>query len=130
MGFTDRQRGKQVAFMHWIKRLIRTVTGPLTARAGGTRALATPVDYGINRVSVCATAADSLQLPAWIQGGEVLIVNDGAAAAQVFGKNGTTDTIDGVATATGVVLTNATRCWYYCDNVAGAWLSFKGTKSS
>lgn len=130
MGYTDRQRGKQVAFMHWIKRFLRTTIGPLTAHAGGGRAAATQLDYGINHVTVCATAADSVQLPNWLIGCEVLVINDGAAAAQVFGKNGTTDTIDGVATATGVPLTNATRCWYYASEAAGAWLSVKGTKSS
>lgn len=130
MGFTDRARGKQIAAQLWIKRLIRSNAGPLTAFAGGGRTNATALGYGINRISVCATAADSVQLPAWIPGAEVIVVNDGAAAAQVFGKTGSTDTIDGIATATGVPLTNATRCAYYGDSATGSWLSLKGTKSS
>ena len=130
MGFTNRNRGKTIYAWLWARLFVRSTFGPLTARAGGGRALATALSYGINRVAVSATAADSVQLPSWVQGAEVLVINDGVASTQVFGKNGTTDTIDGIATGTGVPLAAATRCWYYAGDVAGAWLSVKGTKSS
>src|SRR5580765_4637289 len=85
----------------------------ITATAGGTKAAARLLKATINQLSVVATNTDSVKLPANPQPGNVVfIANDGAAVAQVFGSNN--DTIDGVATATGVALTNATRCFYIC----------------
>lgn len=127
MGFTNRSRGKDMFAWLWAKIFIRSVTNTITAFAGGGKASATQLGYGINRISVCATAADSVLMPPAILGVEVIIIHDGAAAAQVFGKG--TDTIDAVVTATGVVLTNAKRCAYYC-HVAGAWTSNMGVKSA
>lgn len=63
-------------------------------------------------VNVIATAAAStgVSLPAGrYVGQECYIYNDGANPAQVYGVIGGTDTIDGVAGATGVALTNARR---------------------
>ncbi len=108
----------------------------ITATASGTKVTAFVLRATINQVSVCATAADSLKLPANPQPGNmVFIANDGAAAAQVFGSN--SDTIDGVATATGVVLTNALRCIYFCASVTRVsgvnianWVSQAGAKSN
>lgn len=128
MGYVSRSRGKEVAAWIWARLFVRSAFDTITAHAGGGKANATQLNFGINRVSVCATAADSVLLPSWVQGAEVLVINDGAAAAQVFGKG--TDTIDAIVTATGVALTNATRCWYYASATAGAWQSFKGVKSS
>lgn len=122
MGIIGRQKGKYV-----VESLFRKNADGVTARAGGGKALATALAYGMNRITICATAADSVLLPRAADGAEVLVVNDGAAAAQVFG--GGTDTIDGIATGTGVVLTNARRTWFYCFT-DGAWQSFQGLKST
>lgn len=92
----------------------------ITAHAGGTKAAATVLTAQFNRITVCATSADSVLLPAAVVGRVVDVFNDGAAPAQVFGAG--TDTIDGVATGTGVVLTNAKRARYICF-AAGAWIS-------
>ena len=41
----------------------RSYAGTVTARAGGGRASATKLVAAINRITVCATAADSVALP-------------------------------------------------------------------
>lgn len=97
----------------------------LTAHTGGGQALATVLNYGLNRLAVCALANDSAQLPAATVGAMCWVANDGIAAAKIFGKNGNTDTIDGVAGATGVALTNAKRSFFHCLT-AGAWVSQTG----
>lgn len=109
-----------------------SVEDAITATAGGNQATARALLATINRLSVVATNNDSVKLPPGQVGMSVLIINDGAATAQVFGSG--SDTIDAVATATGVVLTNAKRCWYYCISVTAAgiaaWVSDMGIKSA
>lgn len=106
-----------------------TPTDGLTAHAGGGQASAIQLAYGWNRLSTVATLNDSVALPPAVVNARVLVVNDGAAAAKVFGKNGLTDTIDGTAGATGVALTNAKRCEYFCLT-AGKWVSLLGAVSA
>lgn len=111
---------------------INSVGDAITARAGGTKALATQLENQINRISVCATNGDSVLLPQGKVGLSVVVINDGAANAQVFGKG--TDTIDAIATATGVVLSATKRATYYCTSVSaagvGAWQSNMGIPSA
>lgn len=77
-----------------------TVTG-ITAFAGGGQGSATALTGIVNSVDTVATAADSVKLPAPTYAGQmVIIVNTTANACQVFGSG--TDTINAVATATGV----------------------------
>src|ERR1700748_615658 len=78
----------------------------ITAHAGGTKALAVQLDYGVSSLAVVATAADSVQLPYAFDGAVCFIEKNGVAAAQVFGAG--TDTINNVATATGVSQANNT----------------------
>jgi len=92
----------------------------ITAHAGGTKAAARALTAQLNRVTVCANADDSVLLPAAKAGRFVVIMNDGAAAARLFGAG--TDTIDGVATGTGVPLTNTKRAVFICF-ADGAWIS-------
>lgn len=108
-----------------------SIEDTITATASGTQATAYQLSARISRISVCATNADSVALPLGKVGLEVVVINDGAANAQVFGAG--TDTIDAIATATGVVLTAAKRCTYYCISVSsgvGAWVSNMGVKSA
>lgn len=99
----------------------------LTAFAGGGQTSATQLQLGINEVSVVATAADSVQLPACIAGAVVFVVNnDSADAMTVFGRLGRTDTINGTAGATGVSQANAARAWYVCFK-NGAWVTLRAT---
>lgn len=96
-----------------------TVTTGITAFAGGGQTSATQLTTAINRITTCATGADSVRLPQAIKGACVFVANDGAASCTVYGYG--TDTINGVATATGVALANAKKGIYVCY-ADGAWL--------
>jgi len=96
------------------------VEDTLTAHAGGTQAaaLALSAVKNFHRISVCATAADSVKLPASTAGQIHFIRNDGVASAQVFGSG--TETINGIATATGVALPANRGALFVCTTV-GNW---------
>lgn len=99
----------------------------LTAQADGTKAAATVLGYGVNTITTVAGAADSVLLPYAYPGAVVVIANTVATAIQVFGKG--TDTVDGVATATGIDQAASARAIYFGvagegdGSDAGAWLS-------
>lgn len=100
-----------------------TLTGvedTLTAHAGGTKAaaLALSATKNFHRVSVCATEGDSVLLPAATVGQSHFVRNDGAAPMKVYGAG--TDTINGIATATGVQQSHASGALYECLT-AGEW---------
>lgn len=96
-----------------------TVTG-ITAKAGGTQN-GTVLTAANNYISVCATAADSVVLPAEAPvGAQVFIRNDGAQAARVYAV--TPGTINGVATGTGVTLAAAASA-VYRQRVLGTWVT-------
>lgn len=97
----------------------------LTANAGGTQAaaLALSATKNLHRISVCATAGDSVALPAALAGQVHYIRNDGAAACQVYGT--TPDTINGIATATGISLPSGGGAWFVCTTAA-AWTTSPG----
>ena len=63
-------------------------TTGLTAKAGGGQSGATALTGNINRVTVCATAADSALLPAGLVGRKVSVYNAGAASCNVFPQTG------------------------------------------
>jgi len=92
----------------------------VTAHAGGTRAAATPLTSACNLIAVCATTADSVTLPPAMGGQVMWVSNGGAASAQVYAANGTTDTINGVAAATGVALA-AGKSQVFMSPIKGAW---------
>lgn len=99
-----------------------TATG-LTAHAGGGQASALLLTAQYNRVDTVATAADSVKLPApsYI-GQEVEIMNNaGVNSMQVFGSG--TDTINGVATGTGVAQAAGKFAMYKASSIgtAAAW---------
>jgi hypothetical protein len=93
----------------------------ITARAGGTQALATPIRSACTLIAVCATAADSVQLPPAVGGQIMWITNAGAASAQVFASPGP-DTINGIANGTGIALANG-KSTTLMSPLAGAWFS-------
>lgn len=110
-----------------------SVEDSITATAGGIQATAYQLSNMFNIITVCATNGDAVKLPDSNHVGmEITVVNDGAANAQVFGLG--SDTIDGVATATGVVLSAGKRCKYVVKTpratVAGKWVSNMGVKSA
>lgn len=93
-----------------------TATG-LTA-IGTTRANSLALTAEVNVIGTAA-ASTGVTLPAASSvgiGGSVIIFNDGANAIKVYGAG--SDTIDGVAAATGVTLTNALRCEFYVTAAA------------
>lgn len=98
---------------------VSAATG-LTAHAGGTQAAALALTSAINEISTVATAGDSVRLPASAAGMEIEITNSGVASMQVYGAG--TDTINGVATATGVAQLPGQSVVYTCA-VAGNWLA-------
>jgi hypothetical protein len=93
-----------------------TVTAFATGGQGSATALSSTV-YN-HRVTVCATAGDSVKLPAATVGQDHYVRNDGAASMQVYGQ--ATETIDGVASATGVAQAAGTGVFYVCTT-AGKW---------
>lgn len=92
----------------------------ITAAAGGGQANATPLTKQLNRVAIVATPGDSVLLPAAVAGMTISIVNDAANPMQVIGAG--TDTINGVAAATGVAQMQKSIVYYSCT-VAGAWVA-------
>lgn len=106
----------------------------LTAAADGLKADATQLGYGVNTVTTVAGAADSVLLPYAYPGAVVFVENAVATAMQVFGKG--TDTVDAVATGTGVAQGASKRCWYVGisgsgdGSDAGAWVSLVGAATT
>lgn len=104
---------------------VHGVEDSLTAHAGGTQAaaLALSATKDYHRISTCATAGDSISLPAATVGHAHFVRNDGAASCQVFGAS--TETINGIATATGIALPKGLGAWFVCTT-AGAWTTGLG----
>ena len=101
-----------------------SVATGLTAHAGGGQASALALTAQINSVDTVGTAADSVKLPAPSFVGQHVIVFNNAAAnsMQVFGSG--TDTINGVATATGVAQAAGKGATYVAltTGTAAKWL--------
>lgn len=100
----------------------------LTAHAGGGQASAQALDAtkSFHEVTTVGTAADSVKLPAATGSGNLHIVKNSAASnsLQVFGQS--TETIDGVASATGVAVA-AGKSRLLIDSAAGKWQSLLGS---
>lgn len=94
----------------------------LTAHAGGTQgaALALSATKSVHHITVCATNGDSVSLPVLAVGQIHTVINSGAATCQVYGAG--TSTINDVATATGVTLTNG-KAAQFIAVATGKWYS-------
>lgn len=99
----------------------------ITATAGGVQATAIPLkpQVSFHEVTTVATAADAVLLPPAIVGENHFVKNSGANAMQVFGSG--TDTIDSVATATGVSQLPGDAVIYVCM-VAGNYIRWGGVQ--
>jgi hypothetical protein len=99
----------------------KPVISGLVAHVGGGKANATVITnkQELIQIATVATTADSLLLPPAIPGHLLGISNEGANAAQIFGQG--TDTINLVATATGVSHPASTSAMYFCA-VRGNWV--------
>jgi hypothetical protein len=93
---------------------------PIVAFAGGGQTSATQITGQTAEVTTAANPGDSVKLPPSAPGLEILLINHGANAVQVYGFG--TDTIDGVATATGVSQMTFSLVIYSCP-VLGQWYS-------
>ena len=80
----------------------------------------------MNRITVCATAGDSVALPPAVGGQEIVVLNAGTGACQVFADASTSDTINGVAAGTGVSLATATAATFYAF-APGTWAWVKSS---
>lgn len=98
--------------------LAESATDTITAKASGTQTTATPLTTELNRITVVATTGDAVLLPASQPGLTIIVTNHGANPCQVYGAG--TDTIDDVATATGVQQMASSMVIYSCYT-AGAW---------
>lgn len=97
-------------------------TAAVTAAAGGGQTNATQLTGVMANVTTVATAADSVKLPLAQAGMVFLLQNsDAADSMQVFGAG--TDTINGVATATGVAQAAGKSALYFAvtSAPAGKW---------
>jgi len=90
----------------------------ITAAAGGGQANAYPLNAQTNRITVVATAGDSVMLPPAVLGYEISIINAASKPVQVFGVG--TDTVNGVAAATGVSQMALSTVIYSCGS-PGLW---------
>lgn len=90
----------------------------ITATAGGGQANAFQITSQTARVSTVATLGDSIQLPPSAPGLELLIINHGANAMQVFGNG--TDVVDDQGATTGVSQMANSLVIYSCAT-AGKW---------
>lgn len=90
----------------------------ITAFATGGQSGATQLTAVMNRVSVCATAGDSVKLPVSTPGLEILVQNDGATGCDVFGQTG--DFIGTQAVNTALRVPPGSLCTFACY-VAGTW---------
>jgi predicted glycosyltransferase len=93
---------------------------PIVAKAGGGQTGATQLTSEICRVTTVATAGDSVMLPPAVPGLDIMVINHGAKAMQVYGSG--TDTINDIATATGVSQMVNSMVIYVCT-IAGKWYS-------
>jgi hypothetical protein len=95
-----------------------SATNAITAFATGGQTSAVAITTDFARVTVCATAGDSVKLPTATAGREVCLVNVGAAAADVFPATG--DAINNLAVNLAVRQKTGSTVWYTC-HVAGTW---------
>lgn len=99
----------------------------ITAHSGGGQSSAVALSAVINVVTTVAAAGDSVKLPVSNPGMEITVVNSGANALQIYGAG--TDTINGVATATGIPQAAGAVVTYRCV-AAGNWVSNQTTKGT
>lgn len=93
----------------------------ITAFAGGGQGSATQLAKGINRVTVVATAGDSVKLPVSVAGMHVVVINaDSADAMDVFPATG--EAINALSANTAISVAANKTIAFFCA-VAGTWNS-------
>lgn len=100
--------------------IIRGSANAITAFATGGQGSATALTKDINSITVCATANDSVKLPAAVAGRMVQVSNLGASAAAVFPASG--ELIDALGANASVSLAVGGSIIFTCA-VTGSWKS-------
>ena len=95
-----------------------TITASTTQTQAGAYQLTAP----LSRVTVSASAGNAVALPKANLGLEYTIINDGANAIQVYGNAAAADTINSIATATGISQPAGTK-YTYTVTTAGNWIT-------
>lgn len=85
--------------------------------AGANQAAATPLPADFNRITT-ATANQGVRLPAAVQGLDIVVSNKSGVPIIVYGNG--TDTVDGIAGATGVSQMNNSVVFFFCT-ANGIW---------
>lgn len=98
----------------------RGIVASTVQTAAGASATAQMI-YGLNHILTCVNASDAVALPPAVRGAVVHFYNSGAQTCKVFGKAGTTDTINGTAGATGVTGPGADKMGIAICTFDGAW---------
>lgn len=106
--------------------ILGSVSAGLTASTTQTQGQL-PLTSIINQISTCANVNDATTLPTAVKGMQVVVVNDGANALQVFPASG--DTIDGGSADASVTTAAGKRVIFWAIN-ATDWLSIATTKTS
>lgn len=99
-------------------RKAHSVSGALTASATSVQATATDLPATFNRITTCATAGDSVKLPAAAAGAMVVVTNAGAESADVFPQTG--EAINAGAANAAVAVASGATTMFVCT-VAGTW---------
>ena len=122
-GFMQRFKGKIAASVIYLSKgglFYESAQDTITAHAGGGQASATQLSNEVNRITTVATAGDSVALPAAVAGLTLVVINHGANPCQVYGNAAAGDTINDVATATGVSQMVGSEVIYSCATT-GKW---------
>ena len=98
--------------------MLETSTDSITAYNSGGQANATLLNSQTNRITTAASPGASVKLPPSVPGLELVVINHAANSIQVYGSG--TDTVNDVATATGVSHMPNSMVIYTCVT-AGAW---------
>lgn len=96
--------------------IIKKTTDGITAYATGGQANAVALTSDINEVSICATGGDSTKLPAAVAGMEIVVINHGIAAMDLFPASGDYINEAAVNTATSIAINATAICYCYADD--------------
>lgn len=103
------------SFVDYIR---RSAVSGLTAFAGGGQASATQLAKDINRVTTVATINDSVKLPAAVAGSEIIVINKGVAALNVYPATG--ESINALAANAAYSISSLSNSRFICA-VTGIW---------
>lgn len=93
----------------------------ITATAGGGQGAAFPITAQRARVTVVATTADSVKLPASVAGLTIAVLNSGANSLNIFPATG--DAINALAVNAAFALAAAGATTYFVCFTAGQWFT-------